>query len=82
MAARVNIPIPKGRRLVVSLILGGLWVVLVVYLVRVMLWPVAKQSFAELPWSGDLMLIAVTVLGILAAVGRIVPPILRNSKRK
>ena len=82
MASCPNIPIPKGRRLVLALIFGGLWCGIVAYLVQAVLWPVARPAFAELPLSGDLTLVAITLLGIIAAAGRILPPILRRKMRQ
>ena len=77
MASYPNIPIPKGRRLALAPVFGGLWCGIVAYLVHGVLWPVARQAFAELPLSGDLTLVAITALGVVAAAGRILPPILR-----
>lgn len=77
MASYPNIPIPKGRRLALALVFGGLWCGIVACLVHGVLWPVARQAFAELPLSGDLTLVAITALGVVAAAGRILPPILR-----
>ena len=77
MASYPNIPIPKGRRPALALVFGGLWCGIVAYLVHGVLWPVARQAFAELPLSGDLTLVAITALGVVAAAGRILPPIPR-----
>ena len=82
MASHPSIPIPKGRRLALALIFGGLWCGIVAYLVHAMLWPVARPAFAELPLSGDLTLVAITVLGVVAAAGRILPPIRRRKMRQ